>query len=307
MTAPFDDACEIPVAGGNLTVARAGPPVEQADGVVLALHGITASHLAWASVARELTATTGACLLVPDLRGRGRSAGLPGPYGMEAHIADLLAVLDFAGVESAVVAGHSMGAYVAARLAAEHPERVSSLVLVDGGLSVPFPPDKDPEDVLAGILGSSLSRLGVTFAKPDDYLLMWRLHPAFAGPWDGDVEAYLTYDLVDAGDATRPEAVRSATSASAVKTDGRELLLDETTRTALTQVQTPVHLMVAPRGLLNEDTPFQPRDVVEEFVAGRPQTRVEEVADTNHYSILLGPGSGAGRVTSAIRSALDAP
>ena len=42
----------------------------------------------------------------------------------------MLAVLDDAGVQRAVVAGHSMGAYVAARLAAEHPERVASLVLV---------------------------------------------------------------------------------------------------------------------------------------------------------------------------------
>jgi lipase len=304
MSNPFDDACQVPVAGGTLTVARAGAPVEEADGVVLAVHGITASHLAWASVARELAATTGACLLVPDLRGRGRSARLPGPYGIAAHVADLLAVLDFVAADSVVLAGHSMGAYVAARLAAEHPERVSSLVLVDGGLSVPYPPDEDPEEVLAAILGSSLSRLGVTFARADDYLLMWQMHPAFAGPWDCDIKAYLTYDLVGAGEKDRPDAVRSITSASAVRTDGRELLLDETTRTALGHVQTPVRLMVAPRGLLNDDTPFQPRDLIEEFVAARPQTHVEEVADTNHYSILLGPGRGAGRVTSAIRSAL---
>jgi pimeloyl-ACP methyl ester carboxylesterase len=304
MSDPFDDACQIPVAGGTLTVAIAGPPVEEADGVVLAVHGITASHLAWASVARELSATTGACLLAPDLRGRGRSAELPGPYGMAAHVADLLAVLDFFAVDSAVVAGHSMGAYVAARLAADHPERVSSLVLVDGGPPVPYPPDEDPEDVLAAVLGSSLTRLGVTFAKREDYRLMWEMHPAFAGPWDDDIEAYLSYDLADAQDDQRPDAVRSVTSLSAVQTDSRELMLDEATRNALLQVQTPVRLLLAPRGLLNEE-PLLPRTAIDELVAVRPQTDVEEVADTNHYSILLGPGSGARRVTDAIRSALD--
>jgi pimeloyl-ACP methyl ester carboxylesterase len=304
MSDPFDDACEIPVAGGTLMVARAGRPVEEADGVVLAVHGISASHLAWASVARELAATTGACLLAPDLRGRGRSAGIPGPYGMTAHVADLLAVLDFFGVESAVVAGHSMGAYVAARLAAEHPERVSSLVLVDGGLPIPAPPDQDPEELLRGILGSSLTRLNVTFAKRDDYLLMWRLHPAFAGPWDDDIEAYLTYDIVEVPDGERPDAVRSVTSAAAVRADGREMLLDQATVTALTNAQAPVRLLLAPRGLLDAD-PLLPRAAVDEFVADHPQTRVEEVADTNHYSVLLGPGRGAGRVTSAIVSALD--
>jgi pimeloyl-ACP methyl ester carboxylesterase len=304
MSDPFDDACEVPVAGGTLMVARAGRPVEEADGVVLAVHGISASHMAWASVARELAATTGACLLVPDLRGRGRSAGIRGPYGMAAHVDDLVAVLDFFGVESAIVAGHSMGAYVAARLAAEHPERVSSLVLVDGGLPIPAPPDEDPEELLGAILGSSLARLGVTFAKREDYLLMWRLHPAFAGPWDDDIEAYLTYDLVGAADAARPDAVRSVTSGTAVRTDGREMLLDEATRSALMDVQAPVRLLLAARGLLNGD-PLLPRDAVEEFVATHPQTRVEEVGDTNHYNLLLGPGHGAGRVTRAIVSALD--
>jgi lipase len=304
MSDPFDDACDIPVAGGTLTVAQAGRPVEEADAVVLAIHGISASHRAWASVVRELAATTTAALLVPDLRGRGRSAGLPGPYGIAAHVADLLAVLDFFDVDSAVVAGHSMGAYVAARLAAEHPERVSSLVLVDGGLPITTPPDEDPEELLTAILGSSLARLGVTFAKRDDYLTMWRMHPAFAGPWDDDIETYLTYELVGAGDDKRPDAVRSVTSRTAVRTDGREMLVDEATRTALLDAQAPVRLLLAPRGVLDGD-PLLPQEAVDEYVAGHPQARVEQVSDTNHYSVLLGPGPGAATVTSAIVSALD--
>jgi pimeloyl-ACP methyl ester carboxylesterase len=224
---------------------------------------------------------------------------------MAAHDADLLAVLDHAGADSVVLAGHSMGAYVGARFAADHPERVSGLVLVDGGLPIPYDTDQDPEDVLQAVLGTSLTRLGVTFARADDYLLMWQMHPAFAGPWDSDIEAYLTYDLVDADEEDRPDAVRSITSASAVRTDGRDLLLDDTTRTALARVQAPVHLLHAGRGMLDDDNPFLPQALVDEFAAARPEADVEAVADANHYSVLLGPGPGAGRVTSAIRSALD--
>jgi pimeloyl-ACP methyl ester carboxylesterase len=306
MSDAFSSACEIPVAGGTLTVARAGPPVEAADGVVLAVHGIAASHLAWASVARELSATTSASLLAPDLRGRGSSTQLPGPYGIAAHVADLVALLDFVEADSVVLAGHSMGAYVAARLAAEHPDRVSGLVLIDGGLPVPFPADRDPDDVLRAVVGPSLARLGVTFARSEDYLDMWRLHPAFAGPWDADVEAYLTYDMVDVPDDERPDAVRSTTSASAVHTDGMELLVDDITRTAVTHVQMPVRLLVAERGVLDDDNPLMPPTVVDEFRAARPEARVQTVSDTNHYSILLGPGPGAGTVATAIRSALAA-
>jgi hypothetical protein len=110
--------------------------------------------------------------------------------------------------------------------------------------------------------------------------------------------------MVGAPDDGRPDAVRSATSASAVQTDGRELLLDESTRTALTHVRAPVRLLVAERGVLDDDKPLLPSRVVEEFTAARPDVVVEKVENTNHYSVLLGRGGGARRVTGAIRSAL---
>ncbi|WP_425470408.1 alpha/beta fold hydrolase [Streptomyces diacarni] len=79
----------------------------------------------------------GASLYAPDLRGRAASADLPGPYGLAAHVADVLALLDHLGQRRAVLIGHSMGGFVAALAAARHPSRVAGTVLVDGGL--PFP------------------------------------------------------------------------------------------------------------------------------------------------------------------------
>ncbi len=77
------------------------------------------------------------------------------------HVADALAVLDDAGIESCVVLGWSMGVTVAAELALEHPDRVSGLMLVAGA------PGDSFESVL-GIAGvpSDLRRLiGVTGTK----------------------------------------------------------------------------------------------------------------------------------------------
>src|SRR4030081_2736618 len=90
---PFVARFEVPVTGGTLHVARAGPPANAADCVVLAAHGVTASLMTWRTIARELDERI--CLLAPDLRGRGRSATLPGPNGLPPHVADLPPVLDY--------------------------------------------------------------------------------------------------------------------------------------------------------------------------------------------------------------------
>ena len=79
--------------------------------------------------------------------GRG-SGGSDRPVGAEAYgdtefVADAVAVLDAAGVERAVVAGLSMGAGYAIRLAAEHPDRVLGAVLI--GTALPAPSDPAAE------------------------------------------------------------------------------------------------------------------------------------------------------------------
>ena len=299
MDEPFTSQCEVPVAGGRLTVARAGLQIRRADRVVLALHGITASHMAWRAVARGLIAEGATCVLAPDLRGRGASSHLPAPYGSAAHVADLLKVLDYLDLPPVSLAGHSMGAYVAARFAVEHPERVLSLLLLDGGLPIPVPPDKEPDEALVSTLGPALKRLGQTYATREEYVSMWRMHPAFAHAWNADVEAYVNYDLGPALDAPAPGGVRSVVSPDAVWTDGRELIVDEPTREAAYRVRTPIRLLRAPRGLLDDDRPLIPRQVLKDFALARPDAALEDVPDTNHYTLLLGEGPGPARVVAA--------
>src|SRR5205807_3851715 len=105
--------------------------------VVLAAHGITANHTCWAALVRALGG--GVTVAAPDLRGRGASNGVGPAFGMETHADDLNAVLDHLAVPTAVVVGHSMGAFVAAAFGAKYPDRVAATLLVDGGLPVPLP------------------------------------------------------------------------------------------------------------------------------------------------------------------------
>jgi pimeloyl-ACP methyl ester carboxylesterase len=300
---PYDVRYEVPVAGGPLHVVRAGLPPEQADVVVLAVHGITSSSMIWRTVARALVARLPVCLLAPDLRGRGKSAHLPGPYGFAAHVADLVAVLDDAGVEQAVLAGHSMGAYVVARLAADHPERTAAVVLVDGGMAYADPPEGEPDQVVEQVAGPLTERLPMTFASADDYADHWAMHPAFRQSWSDDVDAYARYDV-----AGEPGAMRCVVSEVAAWIDVREMLFDEATRTALDRVRAPIHLVAAGRGLFDEeDKPFIPVSALDAFAAARPDVCVERVLDANHYTVVLGSGPGPRIVAGVIERASAIP
>jgi pimeloyl-ACP methyl ester carboxylesterase len=280
-----------------LTVAHAGPAVDQSDTVVLGIHGITGNQMTWRSVAREVAGRPGMSLLAPDLRGRGRSAALPGPYGIAAHVADMLAILDHLGVKRAVVAGHSMGAYVAARLAAEHPERVAGLVLVDGGPSVDVFTPQAAAMAYAVTVGPALARRALPFASPQGYLDFWRQHPAFAHAWNEDVEAYALHDLVG-----EPGALRYAINAEALKVDSDEMLSDPVNRSSLDRVHAPVRLLRAPRGTLDDDNPLIPRPLLDAFIAEHPAVDVEEVEGANHYTVVMGESPGPARVAGAIEA-----
>jgi pimeloyl-ACP methyl ester carboxylesterase len=277
---------DVAVPGGRLFAVRRGSapvlaPAAPGAAAVLLIHGITASHVAWQGVAEALPEL---CTIAVDLRGRGASSDLPGPYGMARHADDLIALLDAEGIERVLVAGHSMGGFVAMVLAHRYPDRVTGLVLVDGGLPLPLPEGVDPQVLLQALLGPALARLAATFPSREAYLDFWRAHPAFAGRWSPLIEAYADYDLV----GTAPQ-LRSRVSSDAVRGDNTDLLTGSDLLEAVEQLAHPAVLLLAPRGLQDEPSPLYPQTLVDSWVQRLPMLSARVVEDVNHYTILFDP------------------
>jgi pimeloyl-ACP methyl ester carboxylesterase len=282
------DELDIPVAGGALRVCRwagTGP-------TVIAAHGITANALSWVPVADALAGR--ATLIAADLRGRAGSAALPGPYGLARHADDLIAVADHLKLEQVAIAGHSMGAFVAAVAAVRHPGRVSSLLLVDGGVTLQVPEGADIDAILQAVIGPAMRRLQMTFESAQAYLDFWRAHPALSADWSPAIETYALRDLVG-----QPPALRSSCNLDAVRQDATDTLLDAQTTAAIGQLSCPATLLWCERGILDEPQGLYDDARLDAAGVDRSRIAVERVGDVNHYTVLLS-AKGASTVAGHI-------
>ncbi|MBP0450512.1 MULTISPECIES: alpha/beta fold hydrolase [unclassified Kitasatospora] len=97
---------------------------------VIYLNGQFATQGYWRHTIAELG--TGWRHITYDMRARGRKSGRSADYSFETMVTDVDAVLAARGVERAVVAGWSYGAFVAAYWASRNPERALGAVMVEG-------------------------------------------------------------------------------------------------------------------------------------------------------------------------------
>ncbi len=262
--------------------------------VAVAIHGITANAWSWAAVARQLDGDVG--LVAIDLRGRGASATAAGPYGMRRHADDVAAIIERFDAAPAVVAGHSMGAYVALCCAERHPADTAHLVLVDGGVALPLPDGSTPQEALDALIGPAIARLQRVWPDRVSYRAMWNDHPAFADGLTPEIERYVLSDLVpcDGG-------FRSSVNEEAIRFDGEELLVDEEMRALLDRRGEPVIVVRAETGIMATPPPLLPAELIDRY----PHHDWRTITGTNHYDVLVGE-TGAAAVAQAIRDSVAA-
>jgi len=95
---------------------------------VVLVHGFPLDHTIWEPVAEGLKDE--ARVIMPDLRGHGKSPHTEDVYTMRLLAEDLHALIDRLGLEKVILVGHSMGGYAALAFANAYPARLSALGLV---------------------------------------------------------------------------------------------------------------------------------------------------------------------------------
>lgn len=133
--------------GIRLHYARQGP--ERGPTVVL-LHGFTDSAFSYSRVMPLLPEDVQ--VIAPDLRGHGESDRPADGYSPDHMATDVIQLMDALDIPSAVVVGHSMGSFVARRLAARAPGRVTGLLLVG---AAPSPDNLVVRDLQKAVVGLS--------------------------------------------------------------------------------------------------------------------------------------------------------
>lgn len=291
---------------GTLKVTREARGRVPADGVelafgywpgrgapIVALHGLTASHVNFVGIAERLSGRRP--LFALDLRGRGDSDKPQGPYGMAQHARDVVAAMRAMGLEASIIVGHSMGAFVATALAAQDPALVAGLVLIDGGYVPAVTGASNAQEGLNAALALRINQLRQTYPSREQYRQFWRTQPHFPpAEWNPWIEAFLDYEL-----GGEPPNLRPKASETAVRADLMEGFQREQIVTRLRSIRVPVLMFHAPAGFLSSQPPLYSKEMVEEMRGCVPRMESEMIPDTTHYTIVLG-NSGATRIAGRI-------
>lgn len=275
----------VPVRGGYLAVGEWCPEddtVSLTAPTIVALHGATGTHLAWSFLAE---ASPRSRILAPDLRGRGGSRHLPGPYGLTTHVEDVAAVVEWFGLDGAFAVGHSLGAFVATLAQSAGEDVFDALLLVDGGLPLAVPLAASTAEHASAVFGRGAGA-SLVFGSREEHQAFWRQHPGTAGVWTPLHAACADYESVDDGGR-----VRWAGDSDALAQDLRELHGVARFRAALDSIAVPTTIIAARRGLFNEDDGLYSDRQLAHARKEWPQIRFI-TTEHNHYLSVLSHEGG---------------
>ncbi|HTN45600.1 MAG TPA: alpha/beta hydrolase [Flavipsychrobacter sp.] len=250
---------------------------------IICMHGITANCQAFGGlVAKGLSEYYR--LISVDLRGRGLSSQPAFHYSMEDHAADIIGLLDHLRIEKAILMGHSFGGLLSFFLAANYPDRVEKLILLDAAAEM------NP-DVIE-MLGAAFSRLDKKFPSWDAYISEIKAAP-YLTFWSDAMESYYKADVMDTdegGVTPRPNLANIIQCSLGVANEAWNVLIPKIEQPAILVNGLDVYTL---------GQPLLPDYKAQETVAMMRDCKYIAV-DGNHQTMLY--EDGAEQIVKAIRN-----
>lgn len=286
-TVPLTDGDQLSVAHWRTD----GPPV-------LAIHGIGSTSLLWSWLHE---AAPDVSLVAPDLRGRGASSSGTGGSSIRRHAGDMLAVIDALGIDQIDVVGMSMGGFVAVMLGAEHPDRVRSITLIDGGL----PLFRDPAspitaDHIPVLLADRFARKDQTWPSAQVYGDFFVAQTApLLDRADPLIDQMVAHDLTEGADGGTVRLDLDALSADAL-----DVFVSDSAERAFANLTVPTRLAFAQWSAGADTRPMYAPSYVEQLVAQSPALHTAELIEgVDHAAIIMSP-VGAQASAHVLRASL---
>lgn len=232
------------IVQGQRAFCASGQPQHKAYPAVVFVHGAGGSHQHWLFQVRDLA---GASSYTLDLPGHGRSEG-PGRDSIAAYGDWLISFLDAAGLDQAVLVGHSMGGAISMDVGLRYPERVAGLGLVATGARLRVAPA-----ILDGILANPKKavRLICDWAygpeAPPEMVRLGRRQMSAVAPdvLHGDFVACDAFDVLDRlGELAIPTLVVTGTQDRLTPIKYATSLRDGIPGAALTLVEGAGHMVM---------------------------------------------------------------
>lgn len=247
---------------------------------VVFLSGLTANSAAFYGIIDALGEEY-RCIAV-DFRGRGLSEHAPeGQYGVQTHAKDIMMLLDQIKVGSVTLVAHSFGAYVATVVAAERPDLVKSMVLMEGGKA-----GISMED-LKKSCEAGLQRTKMVFPSMDACVEFWHKTAPYMDEkaWTPYFDEYIASDVKTNEDGT----VQCRAMGEAISEDTLKGYTEYNPADYAPKLKADVTMAWASAPLIG-DKPMYSEEALREFcdMVGENATFME-VKGTNHLDIIYTP------------------
>ncbi len=130
------ESAKLNIDGIDIAYVRRGKGIP-----MVLIHGFPLDHTTWDELAPLLSDDFD--LIIPDLRGFGGSDLMEADQSIIDYASDLAGLMDHFRIKKAILAGHSMGGYVALGFAREYPTRISGLAMVSSQAAADSPEGKE--------------------------------------------------------------------------------------------------------------------------------------------------------------------